>query len=143
MTISPTSPEGIIAPDSDMIATSGPAATPTLPAFRGIGGSGLEVIWWLASVMPYDSSTGHLKAASSSVITCGGSDDDDERMKRSGCAAIISALRAARARIAWCIVGTAVYQVAPASFSQPKNFKALKPGVHTTLPPAASDERTA
>ncbi len=32
-------------------------------------------------------------------------------MKRSGWRAITSALRAARATIAWCIVGTAVYQV--------------------------------
>src|SRR5256885_6674121 len=87
--------------------------------------------------------TGHLNAASSSAITCGGSDDDEERIRRSGCLAITSALRGARARIAWCMVGTAVYQVAPASLSQAKKRSALKPGVQTTLPPAASEARTA
>ena len=44
--------------------------------------------------------------------TCGGSDDDDERMKRSWLRAmIVAGCAAARARIAWCIVGTAVYQL--------------------------------
>ena len=53
-------------------------------------------------------------------------------MKRSGLAAMISLLRAARPRIAWCIVGTAVYQVGRTSLIQPKNFRALKPGVQHT-----------
>ena len=44
-------------------------------------------------------------------MTCGGSEADDERMKRRLAAASASGLRAARARIAWCIVGTAVYQL--------------------------------
>jgi len=39
--------------------------------------------------------------------------------------------------------GDGVYQVAPASPSQLKKRSALNPGVHTTLPPAASDARTA
>jgi hypothetical protein len=69
-------------------------------------------------------------------MTCGGRDDEDERMKRSSAASTISLLRGARASIAWCMVGTAVYQVGSASASQPKNFSALKPGVHTTLAPA-------
>ena len=64
-------------------------------------------------------------------------------MKRSAAAATASALRAARARIAWCMVGTAVYQVGFASPSQAKKRSALKPGVQKTLPPAASDESTA
>src|SRR6516225_7026155 len=41
------------------------------------------------------------------------------------------------------MVGTAVYQVGRASSSQRKKLSALKPGVHTTSPPAASEERTA
>ena len=50
-------------------------------------------------------------------------------MKRSAAAASASSLRAARARIAWCMVGTAVYQVGFASPSQWKKRSALKPGV--------------
>jgi hypothetical protein len=61
--------------------------------------------------MPYASITGHPKVASSWAITCGGSDADDDRTKRSGFLAMLSGLRSARVRIAWCIVGTAVYQV--------------------------------
>jgi hypothetical protein len=34
------------------MATSGPAATPTVPGLRTAGGSGLLAIWWVASVMP-------------------------------------------------------------------------------------------
>ena len=63
-------------------------------------------------------------------------------MKRSGCRAMISRLWAARARIAWCMVGTAVYQVGLASSIQPKNLSALKPGVQNTLPPAQSEDST-
>src|SRR5690606_6751200 len=54
-----------------------------------------------------------------------------------------SALRSARARIAWCMVGTAVYQVGWASSSQAKNFSALKPGVANTLAPADRLDATA
>ena len=46
---------------------------------------------------------------------------------------MISALRAARARIAWCMVGTAVYQVGLASLSQPKKRSASKPGAPPDL----------
>ena len=62
-------------------------------------------------------------------MTCGGIDDDDERMKRSGLLRIASALPLARLTIAWCMVGTAVYQVGLASSIHAKNFSALKPGV--------------
>ena len=55
---------------------------------------------------------------------------------------MISRLLAARARIAWCIVGTAVYQVGLASSIQAKNLSALKPGVQNTLPPAQSVDST-
>ena len=46
-------------------------------------------------------------------------------------------------RMAWCIVGTAVYQVGLASSIQLKNFNALKPGVHTTDAPADRLDSTA
>src|SRR5205823_4687810 len=126
-----------------MMPISGPAATPTEPGLRARGGSGFEAIWCDASVMPYASITGAWNVSSSSAITCGGSDADDERTKRSGFRAMLSWLRLARARIAWCIVGTAVYQVGWAASSQAKKRKALKPGVQNTDAPAASDESVA
>ena len=43
---------GMNCPPASMMATSGPAATPTVPGLRGRGGSGLLAIWWAASVMP-------------------------------------------------------------------------------------------
>ena len=58
-------------------------------------------------------------------------------MKRSRARPIASALRGARARIAWCMVGTAVYQVGSAASSQAKKRSASKPGAHQTEPPAA------
>src|ERR671925_608098 len=64
-------------------------------------------------------------------------------MKRSFVFARISLLRSARGRIAWCMVGTAVYQEGFASSSHAKNLSALKPGVQTTAAPAASDDDTA
>ena len=87
--------------------------------------------------------TGQPKVDSSSAMTCAGSEAEEERMKRSFAAATISGLRAARDRIAWCMVGTAVYQVGRASPSHWKKRSALKPGVQTTLPPAASEDSTA
>lgn len=54
-----------------------------------------------------------------------------------------SASSGARARIAWCIVGTAVYQVGRCSSSQRQKRAAWKPGVATTLAPAARDDRVA
>jgi hypothetical protein len=80
--------------------------------------------------------------SSSSRITCGGIDDDDERRKRSGWRAITLAFFAARETMAWCIVGTAVYQVGFASSIQLKNFSALKPGVQNTCEPADSGAST-
>ena len=124
-----------------MIATSGPAAMPTVPGLRTRGGSGFAAIWCAASVIPYDSTSGAPNTSSISRITCVGIADDDERMKRSGLAAITALLLAARPRIAWCIVGTAVYQVGRASSIQPKNLSALKPGVQHTWPPADSGAR--
>ena len=59
-------------------------------------------------------------------------------MNRSRLAATISAFFGARSRMAWCIVGTAVYQVGLASPSHAKNLSALNPGVQHTVPPALS-----
>ena len=76
-------------------------------------------------------------------MTCGGSDAEDERMKRSLAALAASALARRRPRIAWCMVGTAVYQVGFTSSSQAKKRSALKPGVHDTDAPAPSDDKVA
>ena len=54
-----------------------------------------------------------------------------------------SPCRAARVRIAWCMVGTAVYQVGRTSSSQWKKRSALNPGEQCTCAPAASEESTA
>ena len=60
---------------------------------------------------------------------CGGSGADDERMKRSvGRASRLPGCARARARIAWCMVGTAVYQVGRSSPASAKKRNALKPG---------------
>src|SRR4029078_12881780 len=76
-------------------------------------------------------------------MTCGGSDEEDERMKRSFAAFCASALPGTRPRIAWCMVGTAVYQVGFTSSSQAKKRSALKPGVQLTDAPEASYDSTA
>ena len=135
MTISPSSPGPSSAPAAFITETSGPAAIPTVPGLRGAGGSGLQVIWCAASVMAYASTTGAAKVASSSPMTRAGRAADEERMKRSRRASTTSRFRGARARIVWCMVGTAEYQVGFASASQPKTLSALKPGAQYTLPP--------
>ena len=71
-------------------------------------------------------------------MTCGGIDELDERRKRSGWAAMTSRFCAARARMVWCMVGTAVYQVGLHSAIHWKNFSALNPGVQKIVLPAAS-----
>src|SRR5580704_6868117 len=88
--------------------------------------------------MPYASINGALKMCSSSLITCRGIEEDDERRKRSGFAAMTSQFCAARVRMVWCMVGTAVYHVGLASVIQVKKFSALKPDVQKILLPAAS-----
>src|SRR5262245_21815921 len=82
--------------------------------------------------------TGTPNNVSSSAITVGGNADDDERMKRNRLAETTSTFLEARVRIAWCMVGTAVYQVGRASAIQEKNFSALNPGEQHTAPPAES-----
>ena len=56
---------------------------------------------------------------------------------------MVSALRPARAKIAWCIVGTAVYQVGFASSRLEKKESALKPDEHQIEAPAVKDAETA
>jgi hypothetical protein len=65
-------------------------------------------------------------------MTGPGSEAEDERRNLRRAFSMISVLRPARDRIAWCMVGTAVYQVGSASRSQPKNRSASKPGAHQT-----------
>lgn len=72
-----------------------------------------------------------------------GSEAEEERTKRSADRSTASPLRAARARIAWCIVGTAVYQVGRTSSSQPKNLSASKPGVQEIAAPALTEDSIA
>ena len=76
--------------------------------------------------------TGQPKAASKSRITCGGKEAEDDRINLNRRRAKTSRLRSARASTAWCMVGTAVYQLACDSSSQAKNFRALKPGGQKT-----------
>ncbi len=45
-------------PEASTIRTSAPAETPTEPGTRPPGGSGFEVIWCVASVIPYASIMG-------------------------------------------------------------------------------------
>jgi hypothetical protein len=76
-------------------------------------------------------------------MTWGGSEAEEDLRKRRGFRAIVSRFLSARARIAWCIVGTAVYQVGRVSSIHEKNLRALNPGVQQTDAPAESDARTA
>ena len=52
MTTSPGCPAASSWPAGSTMAISAPAGTPTEPGCRAAGGSGFEVIWWLASVIP-------------------------------------------------------------------------------------------
>lgn len=81
---SPTSPFGSAAsPSSGRIAISTLVPLPTEPALCGPRlGSGLEEIWWAASVIAYASSTGAPNSFSSDCRTEGGSEAEQDRMKR-------------------------------------------------------------
>ena len=57
-----------------------------------------------------------------------GRDAEDDRISLRSIEASVVAFRGARARIAWCMVGTAVYQVGRTSSHQEKNFRGLNPG---------------
>src|SRR5258706_777244 len=74
-------------------------------------------------------------------MTCGGSEDDEDRTKRSGLSLMMSRFFEAREIIAWCIVGTAGYQVGRTCAIQPKNFSAVNPVVQDTSPPAGNGAR--
>ena len=56
---------------------------------------------------------------------------------------MISELRPDRANMAWCIVGTAVYQVGFASSKLEKKERALKPDEHQIEAPTDNDAETA
>ncbi len=120
-----------------------PVGSPTEPGLRSPGGSGLQAIWCAASVMPYASTTGTPNASSSAAMSCGGRDEEQDRTNRSQSRRSGRPSLSARARMAWCIVGTAVYHVGRNSSSQSQNRAASKPGVQTTLPPAPSELSTA
>ncbi len=64
-------------------------------------------------------------------------------MNRSPAAWACSGRPRIRIRMAWCMVGTAVYQVGATSVSHSPNLNALKPGVQHTAAPADSDAVTA
>ena len=55
--------------------------------------------------------TGVSNASSSAAMIRSGKAADEDRMNRMERRAMVSRLAGARLRIAWCIVGTAVYQV--------------------------------
>ncbi len=61
-------------------------------------------------------------------------------MNRIGHWETIWRLELARARIPWCMVGTAEYQMRRNSANQSKNLDPSKPGVQITLAPAVRDE---
>ena len=77
-----------------------------------------------------------LNVSSNSLITWGGNDDDEERINRKAEFITICLFLPALDRIAWCMVGTAVYQLGCVSSNQAKNFNALNPGVQKILAPA-------
>ncbi len=87
--------------------------------------------------------TGASNTSSSAIITEGGRADDEDRINRRSALSASSERRRARVRIAWCMVGTAVYHVAPDDVSQSMNLNALNPGEQITVPPADSDASNA
>ena len=114
MTTSPRSPTGRCRPSPSMMLIPTSVPRPTDPGSRAPGGSGLDAIWWAASVMPYASSTGAPNAASRSCITWGGSEALHDLMKRNFSApAGLADPDSERARSSWCNVGTAEYHVTP------------------------------
>ena len=144
MQTSPSSPWFKILLLVSIIQTSGPAGIPTNPGFWDLGGKGFEVIWWVASVIPYASITGQLNTSFSFSNTAGGRDaDDDLKNLRFNCLAV-SRFLSALINIAWCIVGTPEYQVIFSLFALSKNFNALNPLLaHTDAPTFIDAARTA
>ena len=85
--------------------------------------------------MPYDSITGQWKVFSISFIVVEGKGAELDLINLNFVSAIIVEFLLALERIAWCIVGTALYQVGENTLSYEKNFKALNPGEVKILPP--------
>src|SRR5215470_17714781 len=122
-----------------MTETSKTVGSPTEPAFRLHGGSGLHAMGDdVTSVIPYHSITGQSKVRSSPANMRGGSGADEERTKRSPLFASCSR-SCTWVRMAWCMVGTAEYHVGRNALSHPGKLLTSKPGVQTTLAPAASE----
>src|SRR5689334_9753718 len=92
------------------IFTSIDVATPAERGLRCCGGSGLQAII-PHSVMPYDSIIGTPKSCSKSLMSCCDIAVDDERTNRKLEWTTLCLLARARARIAWCMLGTAVNHV--------------------------------
>src|SRR5258708_4646046 len=91
---------------------AGSVGSPTEPALRSCGGSGLHAMGEeVTSVIPYHSITGLSKVRSSSAKTRGGRGADEERTKRSPLFASRSRSCCTWVRIASCMVGTAEYHV--------------------------------
>ena len=67
------------------------------------------------------------------------SEAEDDRTNRSWRSARTAACAAARSRIDWCTVGTAVYHVGVYARIQSNTRVATKPGVQTALAPPAMD----
>src|SRR5262249_3903128 len=127
-------------PSPSRIGVSAPADWPTEPSFRR--SKGFAAIWVAASVMPYVSITGTPNMASSPQSTFGGKDEEAERMSRKEDRWALCLRPSAADKTARWIAGTAVYQVGRNSVSQPKKASGSKPGVQTTLEPAANEART-
>ena len=90
--------------------------------------------------MPYDSITGQWKVFSTSCIVVDGKGAELDLINLNFVCAIISEFLFARERIAWCIVGTALYHVGENTLSHEKNFKALNPVEAKTFPPENKEE---
>ena len=82
ITTSPPLPSGSKVPSASAIAICVEVGTPTEPGTRAAGGSGLDDIWWLASVMPYASSIGAPYCCSPRASSAGDSAELHERTKR-------------------------------------------------------------
>ena len=133
-----------MSPFSLIIHTSGPAGRPTNPAFCCFGGNGFDVIWCVASVIPYASITGQLNASFKSLNTAGGNEAEEDLINLKFKFFAASLFLFALNKIAWCIVGTPEYQVIFSNLAKSRNFNALKPlEAHTDAPTFIDVAKTA
>jgi hypothetical protein len=137
-TISPCSPGDRWTQAGSTTDTWTPVPVPTVPGRRSPGGSGLEVIWWDASVIPYACTTGIPYSSPSCASTDGARAELQERAKRSVPAA--AGLPSARRSSIWCMVGTALNQVTRSCSTSGQKRRALNPAGATTVPPDPSVE---